>query len=41
MRILKQEQKLQFDWANQTDPDDTLRWDLDPKRDSTRLDSIN
>lgn len=39
MRILKQEQKIQIEWAKNTDPNDTLRWDLDPEKDSTRLDT--
>ena len=39
MRILKQEQKLQIEWAKNTDPGDTLRWNLDPEKDSTRLDT--
>ena len=39
MRILKQERKLQIEWAKNTDPGDTLRWDLDPEKDSTRLET--
>ena len=39
MRILKQEQIIQIEWAKNTDPNDTLRWDLDPEKDSTRLDT--
>ena len=38
MIVLKGEQKIQQDWARNTDPEDTLRWDLDPLKDSTRLD---
>ena len=38
MIVLKGEQKIQQDWAQNTDPEDTLRWDLDPLKDSTRLD---
>ena len=38
MIVLKSEQMIQIDWARNTDPEDTLRWDLDPVKDSTRLD---
>ena len=38
MIVLKSEQMIQIDWARNTDPEDTLRWDLDPLKDSTRLD---
>ena len=38
MILLKSEQMIQIDWARNTDPEDTLRWDLDPVKDSTRLD---
>ncbi|MAQ49127.1 MAG: hypothetical protein CL720_05380 [Chloroflexi bacterium] len=41
MKILKQEQKIQYEWAHNTDPEDTLRWNLDPDKDSTRLDTKN
>ena len=37
MIVLKGEQKIQQDWAKNTDPDDTLRWNLDPAKDSTKL----
>ena len=37
MRILKKEQKIQYEWAHNTDPEDILRWNLDPDKDSTRL----
>ena len=33
MIVLKGEQKIQQDWARYTDPEDTLRWDLDPLKD--------
>ena len=38
MIVLKDEQKIQQGWARNTNPDDTLRWELDPIKDSTRLD---
>ena len=38
MIVLKGEQKIQQDWARNTDPEDTVRWNLDPAKDSTRLD---
>jgi len=41
MRVFKKEQNLQYQWAKRTDPDDTIRWNFDPKKDSTRLDSKN
>jgi len=41
MRVFKQEQKIQYEWAQKTDPEDTIRWDLNPLKDSTRLDSYN
>ena len=39
MRVLREETKIQQDWGRETDPDDSLRWDLDPLKDSTRLDN--
>ena len=33
MRVLKREQDLMVQWARNTDPDDTLRWDLRPELD--------
>jgi choline-sulfatase len=38
MIVLKDEQKIQQGWARNNNPDDTLRWELDPIKDSTRLD---
>ena len=38
MRVLRKETQIMQDWAKKTDPDDVLRWDLDPFKDSTRLD---
>ena len=39
MRVLRRETKIQQDWSRETDPEDSLRWDLDPLKDSTRLDN--
>ena len=33
MRVLKREQDLMVQWARNTDPPDTLRWDLRPEMD--------
>ena len=33
MRVLKRAQDLMVQWARNTDPDDTLRWDLRPEMD--------
>lgn len=33
MRVLKREQDLMVQWARETDPPDTLRWDLRPEMD--------
>jgi len=33
MRILKQEQTIMEDWASNIDPDDQLRWNLNPEYD--------
>jgi len=38
---LKKDQLIQQEWAKLTDPDDMLRWDLDPLNDSSRLDEPN
>ena len=38
---LKKDQLIQQEWAKLTDPDDMLRWDLDPLNDSSRLDELN
>ena len=34
---LKKDQLLQQEWAKNTDPDDKLRWNLDPLNDSSML----
>ena len=31
--------EIKKDWGTKIDPDDSLRWDLDPLKDSTRLDN--
>ena len=33
MRVLKRERDQMVQWARNTDPDDTLRWDLRPEMD--------
>jgi len=39
MRVLRRETEIKKDWGTKIDPDDSLRWDLDPLKDSTRLDN--
>jgi choline-sulfatase len=38
---LKKDQILQHEWAKLTDPEDILRWELDPINDSSKLEKIN
>ena len=38
---LKKDQLLQQEWAKNTDPDDKLRWNLDPLNDSSMLDQTD
>ncbi|MDG2196813.1 MAG: sulfatase-like hydrolase/transferase, partial [SAR324 cluster bacterium] len=38
---LKKDQLIQQEWAKFTDPNDTLRWDLNPSNDSSRLDQVD
>lgn len=38
---LKKDQLMQQEWAKNTDPDDKLRWNLDPLNDSSRLDQAD
>jgi choline-sulfatase len=38
---LKKDQLMQQEWAENTDPDDKLRWNLDPLNDSSRLDQAD
>ena len=35
---LKKDQLIQQEWAKFTDPNDMLRWNLDPLNDSSKLD---
>ncbi len=41
MKVFKLEQKIQYVWTQKTDPEDTIRWNLNSLKDSTRLDSHN
>ena len=41
MIALKKDQLMQQEWAKNTDPDDRLRWNLDPLNDSSMLDQTD